>query len=108
DAPGDVDVFAFGAGADRLRRLKLFGPQTGAGDTGYGSALVPQMTVTDQDGVVLASVSAGDPVAAQGVADLEACLTIGFVPAVGGTYFVRVEDAAGGGGAGFTYWLEVE
>ena len=108
DASGDVDVFAFGARANRLILLKLHGPRAGSHDSGYGSLLVPRLSILDPQGNELrGEPSAFGSVLAQGVADSRASLTLGFVPTLGGTYFARVEDVAGGGGAEFTYWLEL-
>jgi hypothetical protein len=106
DASGDVDVFAFGAQTGRLVRLELHGPRGGSRDSGYGSELVPRLTLLDAQGNELRSVSGAAMVLPQGVADSRPSLTLGFVPALGGMYLVRVDDASGGGGAGSSYWLE--
>jgi len=108
DGPGDVDHFAFGAPVGKLVRLELHGPGAGVDGTGYGSALAPRLTILDRNGNVLASAEDSPAsLAARGVAELGPALTLGFAPALGGTYFARVEDVAGAGGAAFGYWLEV-
>jgi hypothetical protein len=107
DASGDADFFAFGAQAGRLVLVKLFGPRAGSHDSGHGSQLLPRLTLTDAQGTELRSVASSDAVLAEGITDARASLTLGFVPTVGGTYFARVEDGAGGAGAEFSYWLEL-
>ena len=103
-------LFAFGAPSGRLVRFELSGPRGGTHDSGHGSLLVPRLTILDAQGTELARTtdpSAPGHVLAQGVSDARTPLTLAFVAPVGGTYFVRVEDALGGGGAGFGYGLEL-
>jgi dienelactone hydrolase len=113
-AAGERDHFVFGARAGRLVRLELHGPRgaSDAGGSGHGSAIVPRLTLLDAGGNELVAVSALDvslPDVAQaaGTLDPRPALALAFAPTVGGTYFVRVEDASGNGGAELRYWLEL-
>jgi hypothetical protein len=115
DVPGDVDCFRFRARAGRLTRVRLVGGVgASGGDTTshLGSLLDPRLTVLDPDGQPV--VMAEDPLAGpadtlfpEGLSDTESWLTLGFVPTVGGTYTVRVEDIGSRSGPTRFYWLEV-
>jgi hypothetical protein len=69
--------------------------------------LRPSITVTDDSGTVLAT-STAMPVSiyTESVTDPLPAAAVAFVPAATGSYFARVESAAGAGGPTHTYVLE--
>ncbi len=107
DPPGDVDHFAFCARLERLVLLTLHGPPGAARGSGYGSLLVPRLSIVDASGNVLASVEEASTVQARGEVDPQSCLTLAFVPRTPGPFYARIEDAVGAGGAASYYWLEI-
>lgn len=90
-----------------LTRAATSTTRAGPHDSGHGPLLLPRLTILDANGTELQSVSSLDAVQAQGIAASRTSLTLAFVPAIGGTYLVRVEDVTGSGGAELTYWLEL-
>lgn len=115
DLPGDVDHFRFRVREGRLTRIRLVGGVGASGGdttTHLGSLLDPRLTVLDPGGLPV--VMAEDPLAGpattlfpEGLSDTESWLTLAFVPAVGGTYTLRVEDLGSRSGPTRFYWLEV-
>ncbi len=98
-APGDVDVYAVRLeagqtiGADILARGFRAGSQP-------GSSLSALLTILDRDGTTVLAQSQS-----QGAFDDPyASATAG----AGGTYYLSVRDAAGGGGSAYLYVLSIE
>jgi hypothetical protein len=113
DPVGDTDVFSCPLSAGRMVRFACYAsnaPTGSDGDSqysGHGSSCSPLLEVLDFTGAVYAtSTSAPVSVYTESVTDPLPTAAVSFVPAIAGIYYVRITDAAGGGGPRFTYVLE--
>ncbi len=114
DAANDEDWFEFTAQADELVRFDLFG---GASVSGldlfrnvYGSGIAARLTIFTSGGAPIAQAervgTSNGYAGASGMTERIASVSCAFVAPSAGTYYVRVEDAAGGSGAAIRYLLE--
>jgi len=113
DPVGDADVYRFTLPAKHLVRIACYASSTPTGSdgdseySGHGSSCSPLLEILDAAGLVVAtSTSAPMSVYTESVTDPLPTAAVSYVPNAAGTYYVRITDAAGGGGPGFTYVIE--
>lgn len=111
--PADVDFFSFAATAGNPVLVVVYAdnsPGNGnaaLGFNGHGSELDPVVTVMDGASTVIGIADAGLTAATtESVLDGLPIAQVAFVPSASGTYYVRIGDSGGLGGAGYTYVVE--
>ncbi len=115
DPVGDLDIFSFKAGKNRLVTLQIYASAAASSSngfpalSGFGSDLQPMISIRDASGATLAvsHTVLVNTIGSEGVVEGLPVAAVSFVSPATGMYFAKISADDGTGGSSHSYLIEL-